>query len=142
MSFIDPNKDQLKNYSYLLKSEGLCYNDLDDVSILKIQPDEEQDILAGYGLEVFDRDALLRSVVVTKTKRGDGIGRIIVNDALKVGKELGITTMYLLTTTADKFFQKFGFNVIQRTAVPDAIGNTTEFKTFCPDTAVCMKYEI
>jgi amino-acid N-acetyltransferase len=142
MSFINPNKDQLKNYKDLLKSEGLCYNDLDYVSILKIQPDDEQDIYAGYGLEVFDRDALLRSVVVTKAKRGDGAGKIIVKDALKAAKELGVSTMYLLTTTADKFFLRLGFKVIQRTSVPDAIGNTTEFKTFCPDTAVCMKYEI
>ena len=141
MRFVDPNRTQLKALGSLLKSEGLCYTDLNDVSLIKIKPNGNNEIIAGYGLEIFEGNALLRSVVVIKPMRSVGLGRAIINDALKTAQESGIRNIFLLTTTADRFFSKLGFKEITRDSVPDSIANTTEFKTFCPDTAVCMKFE-
>jgi amino-acid N-acetyltransferase len=53
--------------------------------------------------------------------------------------EKGIEEFYLLTTTADKFFARNGFEVIDRNKVPSSIAGTNEFDSICPATAVCMR---
>jgi amino-acid N-acetyltransferase len=52
--------------------------------------------------------------------------------------ELGVKELYLLTTTAEKFFPKLGFDSIDRDNVPTPIQATEEFSSICPSTAVCM----
>lgn len=133
-------KESLKVLKLLLKREQLCYDDID----IQIHPyfgifDKNKNLLAGYGLEVYGTDALLRSVVVNKNYRKNGLGNIIIKHAIDYGRTNGIKYYYLLTTTADSFFSKFEFNVIERHSVPNRIASTTEFRTFCPDTAICMK---
>jgi amino-acid N-acetyltransferase len=54
----------------------------------------------------------------------------------------GVSTAYLLTTTADEFFADLGFEEIPRETVPPSIQTTTEFSDLCPETAVCMKREL
>jgi amino-acid N-acetyltransferase len=51
----------------------------------------------------------------------------------------GIEEVYLLTTTAEKYFPRFGFNRTARSAVPEAVKASAEFQGACPDTAVVMK---
>jgi amino-acid N-acetyltransferase len=50
----------------------------------------------------------------------------------------GIEELYLLTTTADQYFPRFGFTRTTRSAVPDAVKASAEFQGACPDTAVVM----
>ncbi|MEQ8534295.1 MAG: tyrosine protein phosphatase, partial [Imperialibacter sp.] len=50
----------------------------------------------------------------------------------------GITELYLLTTTASKFFERIGYKVADRNTAPDAIKNTSEFSDLCPSSAVFM----
>ena len=45
---------------------------------------------------------------------------------------------YLLTTTAEAFFARRGFERIARQAVPAAIASTKEFNSLCPSSAICM----
>ncbi len=49
-----------------------------------------------------------------------------------------IKTLYLLTLTAEGFFSKLGFNNLDRKNVPETLQGTEEFRSLCPDTAVCM----
>jgi amino-acid N-acetyltransferase len=129
--------------SELLQSEGLCYDDLAEIDgELKLAIDDKGNVIGGYGLEIYEKDALLRSIFVSKEYRGSGKGIKIVQEAIDKAKDHGVEQLFLLTTNADTFFLKFGLIVIPRTAVPDSISSTNEFKTFCPDTAVCMKYKI
>lgn len=46
--------------------------------------------------------------------------------------------MYLLTTTAERYFPSLGFRVTPRDAVPDEIRATGEFKGACPASATVM----
>ena len=49
-----------------------------------------------------------------------------------------LLSTYLLTTTADNWFPRFGFAQVDRASVPAAIGETWELKTVCSETATAM----
>ena len=91
------------------------------------------------GLEVRDNHALLRSVAVRPEWRSRGVGRALVNTAIEEAEARGIQGMYLLTTTAERYFPSFGFETIHREQVPDALRATEEFTTACPDSATVMR---
>lgn len=95
-------------------------------------------IRGAIGLEKFGSVALLRSVVVSPDNRGSGIGGRLVEQLLERADEEGIEDLYLLTTTAEKYFPRFGFTRTTRMAVPDAVKASAEFQGACPDTAVVM----
>jgi amino-acid N-acetyltransferase len=46
--------------------------------------------------------------------------------------------LVLLTETAGSFFKERGYTVTRRTHVPDAIRQSAELLSLCPDSAVCM----
>jgi len=104
--------------------------------------EDEAGIAAAIGLEVFGSVGLLRSAVVSPGHRGNGIGRRLVELLLKRAEETGIEELYLLTTTAEKYFPRFGFAPATRGAVPDAVRASAEFRGACPDTAVVMTRRI
>lgn len=90
------------------------------------------------GLEVYGTVGLLRSMVIEHAARGDGFGTALC-DALEICAATdGVKTLYLLTTTAAEFFTDRGYVEIERTAVPPAIQQTTEFDDLCPNTASCL----
>jgi amino-acid N-acetyltransferase len=95
-------------------------------------------IAGAIGLEEFGAVALLRSAVVSPEHRGSGIGRRLVERLLEGAEVAGIEQLYLLTTTAEKYFPRFGFTHTTRSAVPDAVKESAEFNGACPDTAVVM----
>ncbi len=44
-------------------------------------------------------------------------------------------SIYGLTTTAEAFFVKRGYERVDRTEMPEAIRDTAEFRELCPETA-------
>jgi len=104
--------------------------------------DDDGSIAGAIGLEKYGSVALLRSAVVAPDQRGSGIGRRLVEQLLERAEEAGIDELYLLTTTAEEYFPKFGFARTDRTAVPDAVKASAEFRGACPDTAVVMSRRI
>jgi amino-acid N-acetyltransferase len=100
--------------------------------------EHEGEVAGAIGLEEFGSVALLRSAVVSRNHRGIGIGRRLVERLLERAEEAGIEDLYLLTTTAERFFPRFGFTRTTRSAVPDAVKSSAEFQGACPDTAVVM----
>ena len=104
---------------------------------------EDKDEIAGVaGLEKFGSAALLRSAVVAPEHRGSGIGRQLVEQLLERAEEAGIDELYLLTTTAENYFPRFGFTRTTRAAVPDVVKASAEFRGACPDTAVVMTQRV
>jgi amino-acid N-acetyltransferase len=95
-------------------------------------------IAGAIGLEEFGAVALLRSAVVSPEHRGSGIGRQLVERLLEGAEVAGIEELYLLTTTAEKYFPRFGFTHTTRSAVPAVVKASAEFHGACPDTAVVM----
>jgi len=100
--------------------------------------EEEGTIAGAVGLERYGSAALLRSAVVSPANRGTGIGRQLVESLLQRASEDGIDELYLLTTTAEKYFPRFGFTPTTRAEVPESVKASAEFRGACPDTAVVM----
>jgi amino-acid N-acetyltransferase len=100
---------------------------------------EEDGLVVGaVGLETFDSVGLLRSAVVARDHRGTGVGRQLVEQVLERAEREGVNEVYLLTTTAEDYFPRFGFDLTDRDGVPDALKMSEEFRGACPETAVVM----
>jgi amino-acid N-acetyltransferase len=96
------------------------------------------ELVGVAGLEVCCDNALLRSVAVNPEWRARGVGHELVRRVVCEAEGRGIRALYLLTQTAEHFFPKFGFEHVDRDAVPAEIAQTLEFKSACPSSAVAM----
>jgi len=74
-------------------------------------------VVGCAALEIYADGALLRSVVVDDSVNGQGIGTRLTTAALDMANALGESAVYLLTTTAESFFPRFGFVQIPRSEV-------------------------
>jgi amino-acid N-acetyltransferase len=98
-------------------------------------------LVGTAALEIYGRDALLRSVAVARELRGTGLGGSLTRAALARARERGVERVFLLTETAPAFFARHGFNDIDRGTVPDTIRATVEFTSACPASARVMRAE-
>jgi amino-acid N-acetyltransferase len=110
----------------------------DDFFVAETNDDARQ-LVAVAGMELCCDDALLRSVAVQPEWRKHGLGRELVQRIVSHAEQRGIGALYLLTTTAEHYFPRFGFGLVERSTVPSEIAETLEFKSACPATAVAMK---
>lgn len=96
--------------------------------------------LAGVGgFENCDSGiGLLRSFAVSPEQRNRGIAKQLFEQVIAHVRLSGITSLYLLTTSAQGYFARQGFSPILRTEAPKAIQNTQQFRELCPDSAVLM----
>ncbi len=122
----------------LLSASDLPLDGVRDNFSSFVVAEDEGRIAGAIGLEEFGSVALLRSAVVSAEHRGSGIGSRLVEQLLERAEEAGIEELYLLTTTAEQYFPRFGFTRTTRSAVPDAVKASAEFQGACPDTAVVM----
>jgi amino-acid N-acetyltransferase len=99
-------------------------------------------VVACAALEVYADGTLLRSVAVETALRGSGLGQHLVRAALDLARERGSTAVYLLTTTAEEFFPRFGFRRISRAEVPPGVQTSVEFTSACPASAAVMVADI
>jgi amino-acid N-acetyltransferase len=96
-------------------------------------------IVGTAALEIHNDGALLRSVAVSSAVRGRGLGAALVESALHVAEELSVREVYLLTFTAENYFQRLGFELLDRGDVPDAVRTSVQFTHACPSTALVMR---
>lgn len=96
-------------------------------------------VVGSAALEVYGEGGLLRSVAVDDAKRGRGFGQVATRAALGLADAMGLPAVYLLTTTADGFFPKFGFATISRADVPASVQQSVEFTSACPASAIVMR---
>ena len=101
--------------------------------------DNEGTLVGAAGLEVYGASALLRSVVVDDRWRGTGVGRSLIDHALGQARQQGIADVFLLTTTAEHYFPRFGFACVARDSVNDEVKSSVEFQGACPASAVVMR---
>jgi amino-acid N-acetyltransferase len=100
--------------------------------------EDDGGIFGAGGVEPYGIYGLLRSVAVSPARREKSIGRALVLDRLRWAKSRGLFSLYLLTTTAPRFFERFGFRTVERDAAPPEIGDSSEFRSICPETATLM----
>jgi amino-acid N-acetyltransferase len=94
------------------------------------------------GLELFGHVALLRSLVVAPDRRRTGEGAALLRHAEDQARERGVATLYLLTTTAESFFAKHGYQRAPRDSAPAAIRATREFSSICPASSAFMMRQL
>ncbi len=90
------------------------------------------------GLAIYGDVCLLGSLIVPAAKRGSGAGRVILAELLGIARARGVRDVWLLTTSAEKFFARHGFEKADRSAAPPAIAATSQFRDLCPASAALM----
>ncbi|MDL5360987.1 arsenic resistance N-acetyltransferase ArsN2 [Halalkalicoccus sp. NIPERK01] len=126
-----------RGYAVSLLEASDLPTDLDGTALYVARIDGER--VGCGGLEVHGTDALLRSIAVDPAVRGEGFGSEITDRLCAIAADRGVSGLYLLTTTAAEFFEKRGFERIDRERVPDPIARTSQFTTTCPASAVSMR---
>jgi amino-acid N-acetyltransferase len=96
-------------------------------------------IVGTAGLELYADGALLRSVGVDPAQQGRRLGHQLTEAALQLAQRHGVEEVFLLTTTAESFFPKFGFQPIARDHVPVSVRASIEFRSACPASAIVMR---
>jgi amino-acid N-acetyltransferase len=62
----------------------------------------------------------------------------MVSELERVARAAQISRLVLLTQTAADFFARHGYRVIERSAAPQNMQASEEFRSLCPDSATCM----
>lgn len=99
---------------------------------------ERDRLIAAGGLQPAGEFFLLRSVVVDPECRGRGLARALSDFLLGRAEAAGSSAVYLLTETAAEYFIRLGFEPVARERVPEAICQTRQFSSLCPDSASCL----
>jgi amino-acid N-acetyltransferase len=90
-------------------------------------------------IEPYDDAALLRSVAVVPDQRGTGVGTSLVHAVEDLARDGGATTLILLTESAEPWFGRLGYAIIDRASVPADVARSIEFETACSTSAVAMR---
>jgi amino-acid N-acetyltransferase len=123
----------------LLEAEGLPVSDLTEAHL-------EHFFFTGtdgapsalVGLEIYGEAALLRSLIVSASARSQGLGSALVLHAEAYAAARGVRSIYLLTTTAENYFERRGYQRLERTQAPASIQSTREFASLCPSSSTFM----
>jgi amino-acid N-acetyltransferase len=100
------------------------------------------ELVGVAGLEPYGSAGLLRSVAVSTEARGAGLGGALVERVASDAAARGIRDLFLLTTTAERYFRRHGFRPLARDTVPERVRASVEFQGACPASAVCMHRRI
>jgi amino-acid N-acetyltransferase len=99
-------------------------------------------VLGCAGIERYGNLGLLRSVAVRDSVAGRGLGGQLVRAALEHAATLQLQVVYLLTTSAERYFPRFGFQAIPREEIPMELGASAELRGACPASAVAMRLTV
>ena len=128
----------LASVERLLVANGLPIAGVADALTGFLVAEHDGAIVGVVGIEDCGEHGLLRSTAVEQSWRSRGLGRQLVERAITDASARGVTALYLLTTTAEQYFPKFGFVALTRDAVPESVRGTVEFKGACPTSATVM----
>jgi amino-acid N-acetyltransferase len=103
---------------------------------------EHGHLVAVAGLEGHGTAGLLRSVAVTPARQNRGLARYLTSALIERAKERQLSAIYLLTTDAQRYFERHGFRPIDRNEVSPAIADSTQFKAESCATATVMMLDL
>ena len=122
----------------LLQSAGLPVSDLADAKPLFVVAFVDDSLVGVAGIERLGEAALVRSVAVAPAHRGRGVAHALVQQIEQHARQYGAKQAILLTQSAQSFFLREGYNVLERHDAPVAVQESAEFRSLCPLSAVCM----
>lgn len=99
---------------------------------------DDEGVIGYVGLEGAGDDQLLRSLVVLRSRRGQGNGRRLVELVEGVARMDGVHRLHLLTKGAAQFFCDLGYIPADRLAAPAVIAASAQFTTLCPASAAYL----
>ena len=99
---------------------------------------EDNCITGIVGIEEYGSAGLLRSLAVLPKAHGRGISRSLVFFIETYAKNNGISYLYLLTTTAESYFARLGYDREIRSNAPKEIKSTKQFSVVCPSSAAFL----
>lgn len=122
-----------------LDAVGLPSSDVETGQQEYLLAEEEGRLVGTIGLERVGDDALVRSLAVAPERRGQGLAARLDDAAVALARSRGIRSLYLLTTTAEAYAARRGYERIPRSEVPLDILALRQFKALCPSSAACMR---
>jgi amino-acid N-acetyltransferase len=81
---------------------------------------------------------LLRSLAVAPAFRSSGIAHKLVAFVESLAATHDIKELFLLTTTAERFFLGLGYSPAARMAAPPVIQATPQFSNLCPSSSAFL----
>lgn len=136
------NREDIASVLSLLQRHGLPVDGADAMGDAVVVARRDGRIVGAAGLELYADGALLRSVVVDAKAQGQGLGQRLTEAALALAAARDEPAVFLLTTTAEHFFPRFGFERIEREAVPESVRQSVEFRSACPASAIVMRKQL
>ena len=141
MNIVPASQNSFSAAIALLKRNDLPTEDITPGTQLFVV-EEKDEVIATVAVEYDYNDALLRSLSVSESKRGAGVGAELVCFIEDYVRKQGVENIYLLTTTAADFFLKRGYRLIDRSNVPEFIRQTEEYSIICSSSSTLMKKHI
>jgi amino-acid N-acetyltransferase len=123
----------------LLVASQLPVDDLDEARELRFWVAEAHErVIGAIALERYGAVGLLRSLVVAASHQKQGVGGDLVATLEREARYSGVERLVLLTQTAETFFHRIGYCLVDLGDVSDEIKASAEFRSLCPATALCM----
>ncbi|WP_020395797.1 arsenic resistance N-acetyltransferase ArsN2 [Thiolinea disciformis] len=98
-----------------------------------------QPYYAAIGLERYGEFGLLRSLVVAQDQRQQHWGTQLVTWVENYAQQQPLSALYLLTTSAQSFFERLQYRAIERADLPPALQLSSQVQGACPASAQVMK---
>jgi len=136
------SKSDLLPIIQLLKENNLPSSDIEAGKQVFFVAEYNDTIIGCIGIEEYNSFGLIRSLAVTKSKKNLGLGKKLHTRAIENCIVKGLKKTYLLTSTADNYFELLGWKQIKRADVPSIIQSSKEFSSICPSTAICMELSL
>lgn len=134
--------NDLSGIEQLLTTSNLPTDGVADALDGFIVAEHDGKLVGVVGVEACCEYGLLRSTAVDPSWRSRGLGRQLVERAIAEAEARGLDALYLLTTTAERYFPSFGFSRTTRDAVPEPVRQTSEFQVACPASATVMTLDL
>ncbi|ATB70003.1 Amino-acid acetyltransferase [Sulfurospirillum diekertiae] len=135
-------ENEYRAITHLLASNQLPTADIYEKNITLFVGLIDEKIVATIGIETYGNEALLRSLCVKEGFKNQKLGEKILTYLISFCATANIQTVYLLTTTAEHYFERYGFEKIGREKTPQSIQNTREFQDICPSSAIIMALKL
>jgi len=126
----------------LLSSVKLPTNDLPAPLKNFLVVIDNGELVGVIGLEVYGSYGLLRSLAVHPGFRNKNIAGKLVEQIEKLTVAEGLKSIFLLTETAQNYFSRQGYHIINRSEIPAEIQQSSEFSHVCPQSAIAMKKDL